>query len=89
MDKYRAFINSQAWRTAKNQTHSYLVWDKLEPEAQYMFREFAQYIRDNGYYKSYFGHTYQYLDIDDFTYWTMGAPINETTILNRATLNGL
>ncbi|MBO7577615.1 MAG: hypothetical protein J6T43_01320 [Prevotella sp.] len=25
-----------------------------------------------------------YLYIDDYKYWTMGAPIEETTVINRA-----
>ena len=29
------------------------------------------------------GHTYTYLDLDGYAYWSMGAPLDETVVLNR------
>lgn len=37
-------------------------------------------VRNNKYY-------HPYLYIDDYKYWTMGAPVEETIIINRAKVN--
>lgn len=44
----------------------------------------VEYIRKNGYKKNFYKKTYIYLNINDKCYWTMGNPINETTLINRA-----
>jgi hypothetical protein len=31
---------------------------------------------------------FTYLDFDGWTYWTMGEPVEETTLINRARLPG-
>jgi hypothetical protein len=30
------------------------------------------------------GTTYTYRNIDDYKYWTMGAPLSQTILINRA-----
>jgi SAM-dependent methyltransferase len=48
------------------------------------FEDVVQYIRDHGY-KIRFGRTdYTCLDINGQRYWTMGAPLAKTTLINRA-----
>jgi hypothetical protein len=43
----------------------------------------VQYIRDNGYKHEYCGRAYTQLDLNSHFYWTMGAPISETILINR------
>ena len=45
------------------------------------------HIRRHGYQKVYGRATYTYLDIDDWQYWTMGSPLSETILINRARLS--
>jgi hypothetical protein len=44
------------------------------------------HIRQAGYKADYRGTTYTYLDIDGWQYWTMGAPLSQTILINRAKL---
>ena len=48
------------------------------------FEKAVQMIRDNGYDRPFRGKPFKYLDIDGWSYWTMGAPVSATTVLNRA-----
>ena len=48
------------------------------------FEDCVQMIREYGYQKKFGKRTFTYLDINNFMYWTMGAPKEETTVLNRA-----
>jgi SAM-dependent methyltransferase len=53
---------------------------------QQTFDQTVQYIRSNGYQNTYQNRTYTYLNINGYKYWTMGSPIPETTLINRAAL---
>jgi hypothetical protein len=46
------------------------------------------HVRRHGYRKVYGRATYTYLDIDGWQYWTMGSPLSETILINRARLSG-
>ena len=85
---FRGFIRARRWRFAKTMAaipHEYTV-SEWHPDRA-MFEEAAQFIRDEGYAKKFFSKTYMYYDVDEHQYWTMGSPIPETILINRA-LNG-
>jgi len=71
--------------------HEYTVRD-WQPELEGNFFEFVSLIRSAGIVKPWprdavtprYHHTY--LEIDGWEYWTMGEPIFETTVINRALL---
>ena len=44
------------------------------------------FIRKYGYVKKFYSKEFTYFDYNGHQYWTMGAPIEETTIINRAKL---
>lgn len=48
-----------------------------------MFERVVNHIRFNGYEGRFYQKKITYFDEDGLVYWTMGAPLNETTILNR------
>lgn len=78
------FIEKNNWTFAKSMPkvpHWYVVRENCIDQD---FVEFVNYIRLYGVPRRFFSKTYTYLDIDRYTYWTMGNPINETTIINRA-----
>lgn len=80
------FVASAPWVFARSMPtipHEYTVRGKT-PDADFV--AFATHIRENGYRKRFRGRYYTYLDLDGYSYWTMGAPLAETTIINRATL---
>ena len=82
------FVERNKWISSKTYEntapHEYIVKDKLSPDDQKIFEEAVQFIRENGYEGSHAGKKYVYHNLDVHKYWTMGAPIGETTILNRA-----
>jgi hypothetical protein len=41
-------------------------------------------IAEHGYVKLWRGTPRRYVDIDGWSYWTMGAPLDETILINRA-----
>ena len=88
-EKIKKFIDSANWVFAKTcaetAPHEYAVRDKnrhLEDEFVY----FVEFIRDNGYEEKFWAETYTYYDVGDWKYWTMGKPVDETTIINRASV---
>ena len=85
--KYDDFIKRQTWTFAKTMAkipHWYIVKDRLSQDDRTLFEEFVQYIRDNGIYARFWKYNFPYLHHDGFYYWTMGAPVEETTVINRA-----
>ena len=48
-----------------------------------MFVKTAEHIREHGKEGPFYEERYIYFDEDEFSYWTMGAPIGETKIINR------
>lgn len=93
----RGYIAHVRWQYAKTMPqwpHEYTVrsWAPvLEPQ----FEALARRIREEGEIRPWPKdsrmprHHNTYLEIDDWQYWTMGAPIAETTILNRARVDGV
>ena len=82
-DRLREFIDSSHWTFAKTMPqwpHEYIVRDKVDAN---LFVELVRHIRRHGYEGRFYQKKYIYFDDRGKTYWTMGAPIEETTIINR------
>jgi hypothetical protein len=83
-DTLRSFINESKWVFAKTYSktwpHEYVVRDKVDENN---FVEFVSHIRVHGYLGKFYSNSIIYFDDSDMVYWTMGAPIEETTIINR------
>lgn len=78
-------LTSKKYRFASSMPylpHYYSLRDQWEDEKK--FEDCVQMIREYGYQKKFGKRTFTYLDINNFMYWTMGAPKEETTVLNRA-----
>ena len=81
------FVAERHWTFAKTMAanpHWYTVrkW-KLEPADQDAFDCFVQLIRCYGFDRPFQGKPYRGLDFEGFYYWTMGAPVPETIVINR------
>lgn len=94
IDDPRAYIAKARWQFAKTMPqwpHEYTVraW---RPDLERGFFDFVVRIRRDGVVKPWprdaatprYHHSY--LELDGWEYWTMGAPLPETTVINRALL---
>lgn len=79
----RRFVDAERWTHAKTMPewpHEYLVRDRVD---QGLFERLVTHIRSNGYESRFYLRTITYYDEGGLVYWTMGAPLEETTIVNR------
>jgi hypothetical protein len=63
------------------------VKDKIEQDQRSNFALVVSFIREKGFSAKYKGRSGEYYILDDHYYWTMGAPVEETAVLNRAKLS--
>ena len=84
-EELRAFVDREPWTFAKTFAetwpHEYLVREKVG--SQKLFLQLVEHIRTHGYEANFYTSKNIYFDEDGLTYWTMGAPVAETTIINR------
>lgn len=88
--EFAEFIANHRWTFAKTYAafcpHEYVVKNKLPYSEWKDFEKFVRFIRDFGW-DSIYGSgrdVRQYYSMGEYYYWTMGAPVEETTVLNRA-----
>jgi len=60
--------------------HEYIVRRDCPQD---LFEMLVRHIREHGYHGSFYERPITYFDEDNLVYWTMGAPLAETTIINR------
>ncbi len=84
--KLRGMVDRCKWTFAKTMPfapHEYIVRDRCsltKDEFEYL----VKMQRERGVKERWGKYNNSYLYIDDYKYWTMGAPIEETTVINRA-----
>lgn len=91
MDKIRELITRCQWTFAKTMPfapHEYIVKGKC-PLSDEEFEYFVNMQRQFGINEQWGKNTLPYLYIGDYKYWTMGAPLEDTTVINRAKVNVL
>ena len=79
----RRFVDSERWTFAKTMPawpHEYLVRERVDRD---LFMRLVVHIRANGYEGRCYQRAITYYEEDGLVYWTMGAPVEETTIINR------
>jgi len=80
----KLFVDNQNWIFAKTYAktwpHEYIVRSKVD---ETLFVELVEHIRANGYVGKFYEMDITYFDEDGIVYWTMGDPIETTTIINR------
>ena len=80
-----ANLARQEWifaKTMPDNPHEYCLrrrWVGNDDE----FAEAVEFIREAGYEAYFEGRPYMQLDVSDHFYWTMGAAVDETTLINR------
>ena len=82
-DDLRAFVGEEHWTFAKTMPpwpHEYLVSERVDRER---FERLVGHIRTHGYDGTSYAKAITYYDEAGLVYWTMGAPLEETAIVNR------
>ena len=82
-DDVRAFVDRERWTFAKTMPdwpHEYLVRDRVD---EGLFVRLVEHIRAYGYEGHFYLKTIIYCEEAGMVYWTMGAPLEETIIVNR------
>jgi len=83
----RCWLESQRWHYARsrpNNPHSYCL--RREADDQKAFKRIVEYIREYGSPYPWWGALYDQLPLGNYCYWTMGATIENTKLINRKTL---
>jgi len=82
----KEFINNSKWIFAKTCAatwpHHYIMRERVDEN---LFIKMVEHIRCFGYEGRFYKMKLIYFEEDGYVYWTMGAPIEETTIINRCT----
>ena len=66
---------------AKTWPHHYIVKDGVDD--QELFLQTVKHIRRHGRGGPFYNKKYIYFEEYGLVYWTIGAPIDETTVINR------
>jgi len=79
----RTFVNEQTWTFAKTMPewpHEYIVRNRVD---ETLFVRLVEHIRSHGYEGHFYQRVITYYHEAGLVYWTMGAPLAETIIINR------
>jgi hypothetical protein len=84
VDDARTYIASVKWRHARppQPPHEYTVRDWSDVPRGFL--AFAQVIQSRGVLKLWGEYVHAYLEVNGLEYWTMGARVPETIVINRA-----
>ena len=77
------FINTVSWtyaETIPEWPHEYIVKKNLNVK---LFNELVKHIRKYGYEGMFYQKSLTYFEHEGMVYWTMGAPVGVTAIINR------
>lgn len=82
-DDLRRFINDEQWRFTNklpDWPHEYLVRERVDRK---LFEQTVRHIRSYGYEGRFYYKEIRYYEEAGIVYWTIGAPLEETVIINR------
>lgn len=81
-------LEEQDWifaKTMPTMPHWYTLRKAWERETDFI--KAVQLIRQHGIVKHFKGRPYTYFQANGHEYWTMGAPIEKTILINRAVID--
>ena len=83
-DELRNFIDTAEWifakRYASTWPHYYIVRERVDEN---LFVKLVEHIRQYGYEGNFYKKKITYFEEDGLVYWTMGASVDKTIIINR------
>jgi len=83
--KVAELLEKQNWIFAKTMSkipHWYSLRKTWKKDEEFIF--VVEFIRTYGYIDYFFKKKFRYFNINGYKYWTMGAPLRDTTLINRA-----
>jgi len=86
-DDLRRFIGAERWKfaaTLPDWPHEYLVRERVDRR---LFERVVRHIRSNGYEGRFYEREIRYYEEEALVYWTIGAPVEQTVIINRCQKN--
>jgi hypothetical protein len=84
-EEVRSFIQQSTGIFAKRMLltpHEYTLRKNARDEAT--FERFVMHIRHHGYRQKFSKSWYTYFDVDGWQYWTLGYPLENNILINRA-----
>ena len=82
------FVNNTKWTWATTYAAFAPHWWVVKNSGNWnVFTKFVIYIREHGVVRRWGNRIGMYLDYDGHSYWTIGSPVPETTIINRKIIN--
>jgi hypothetical protein len=83
-NQFSDFVGAHRWTFAKTMPQNPHEWlaRKAVPDADFVAA--VLFIRANGYTKMFGRKGYVCFNLGPHRYWTMGNPMSDTTIINRA-----
>lgn len=85
--RHIASVRWQFARSMPSNPHEYTL-KKWKAESSCEFEWLVREIREYGYQETFNGRRYVYLKVEGYVYWTMGEPMADTILINRAIVNG-
>jgi hypothetical protein len=82
-EELRNFVGEEKWTYAKTMPqwpHEYIVRARVDEN---VFEKLVRHIRANGCEAPFYDEKFIFFEEGGILYWTMGAPVNETTLINR------
>lgn len=78
-------LESKEWTFAKTMPYIPHWWSRrIDWKNDSLFNQVVMYIRDKGKAQTFGTRTFTYYYAGIWKYWTMGNPLSQTTIINRA-----
>lgn len=86
MTIFDEFLQRASWNWAKTYAafapHWYVVREQFRDDIT--FRKVVEYMRENSVTEDFHGKPFSYFYHNGYKYWTMGNPVEQTRIINRA-----
>jgi hypothetical protein len=85
---FARFVERHAWRYARTMPRNPHEYTLRRDTSGAAFDAAVRYIREHGRVEPFGGKPYKTLYSGDRKYWTMGAPLSDTILINRKLLAG-
>jgi len=85
-EEFAAFVAQAPWRYAATMPHIPHEYTLRRQHDSAVFEAGVRLIREHGYQARWGRTNRTYVNVDGKRYWTMGAPVEQTIVFNRADL---
>ena len=82
-EEFGKFVGHAEWTVAKTMPHIPHEYTLKTKNPGDEFGTAVMLIREQGEVRPWGKYMHTYFDYDGWTYWTMGAPLDETILINR------